>query len=289
MASRRETTRSYTICVSRRLFLDCALIRPDAVDNHFGGLGGGHYTAFCKNTEDRQWYNYDDSRVSKASPDMVESRAAYLLFYRRRTTRPIGGISRIKAEEASRAASPMQADDSDEDLAKVPATPDEATQDDVEEPLFPVSQVATPPTPTLPSPTVSDSRSSASSIESLADGSAPSGRIDLGWVNERFRPGHSDQSSSTDFEHVGASVGFGNIAWGGAKLAPAGNAPVVGQADDEVLKTSAGSDDDYERVEKRIGMDQDTVREQEQGSGEFEMIEKTRDVDMPSVDKDALA
>lgn len=101
-----------------------------AVDNHFGGLGGGHYTAFCKNKEDGEWYNYDDSRVSRASEqsiqvglaageifrprssaDLWQSRAAYLLFYRRRTVRPIGGISRVKAEEAlsrsaSRVASP---------------------------------------------------------------------------------------------------------------------------------------------------------------------------------------
>lgn len=39
----------------------------DAVDNHFGGLGGGHYTANCKNFEDGKWYNYDDGRVSPAA------------------------------------------------------------------------------------------------------------------------------------------------------------------------------------------------------------------------------
>ncbi len=36
-----------------------------AVSNHYGGLGGGHYTAFAKN--DGQWYEFDDSRVSNAS------------------------------------------------------------------------------------------------------------------------------------------------------------------------------------------------------------------------------
>jgi ubiquitin carboxyl-terminal hydrolase 4/11/15 len=44
----------------------------DAVDNHFGGMGGGHYTAFCRNKEDREWYNYDDSRVSKANVEAVQ-------------------------------------------------------------------------------------------------------------------------------------------------------------------------------------------------------------------------
>lgn len=30
-----------------------------AVDNHYGGLGGGHYTALAKNFYDGQWYNYN--------------------------------------------------------------------------------------------------------------------------------------------------------------------------------------------------------------------------------------
>ena len=30
-----------------------------AVDNHYGGLGGGHYTAFAKNSSDDMWYQYD--------------------------------------------------------------------------------------------------------------------------------------------------------------------------------------------------------------------------------------
>ena len=30
-----------------------------AVDNHYGGLGGGHYTAFARNFEDEKWYDYN--------------------------------------------------------------------------------------------------------------------------------------------------------------------------------------------------------------------------------------
>lgn len=30
-----------------------------AVDDHWGGLGGGHYTAFAKNFIDGEWYNYN--------------------------------------------------------------------------------------------------------------------------------------------------------------------------------------------------------------------------------------
>ena len=30
-----------------------------AVDDHWGGLGGGHYTAFAKNYVDQKWYEYN--------------------------------------------------------------------------------------------------------------------------------------------------------------------------------------------------------------------------------------
>lgn len=30
-----------------------------AVDDHWGGLGGGHYTAFAKNFYDHEWYEYN--------------------------------------------------------------------------------------------------------------------------------------------------------------------------------------------------------------------------------------
>ncbi|KAI9734542.1 MAG: CSN-associated deubiquitinating enzyme Ubp12 [Cirrosporium novae-zelandiae] len=63
-----------------------------AVDNHYGGLGGGHYTAFAKNFIDGNWYEYNDSMVSKKNdPHYVVSNAAYLLFYRRRSEKPLGG------------------------------------------------------------------------------------------------------------------------------------------------------------------------------------------------------
>jgi ubiquitin carboxyl-terminal hydrolase 4/11/15 len=35
-------------------------------------MGGGHYTAFCRNKEDGKWYNYDDSRVSPANVEAVQ-------------------------------------------------------------------------------------------------------------------------------------------------------------------------------------------------------------------------
>jgi ubiquitin carboxyl-terminal hydrolase 4/11/15 len=36
-----------------------------AVDNHFGGLGGGHYTATAQNFFDKQWYDYNGKSMSR--------------------------------------------------------------------------------------------------------------------------------------------------------------------------------------------------------------------------------
>ncbi|CAD8139779.1 unnamed protein product [Paramecium pentaurelia] len=52
------------------------------VDNHFGGLGGGHYTACAYNQLINKWVDYNDSSARITSAD-VESEAAYVLFYRR--------------------------------------------------------------------------------------------------------------------------------------------------------------------------------------------------------------
>ncbi|KAI5786996.1 hypothetical protein DFH27DRAFT_528216 [Peziza echinospora] len=62
-----------------------------AVDNHYGGLGGGHYTAYARNYEDGKWYYFDDSSVSATNPEKSITSAAYLLFYRRRSSKPLGG------------------------------------------------------------------------------------------------------------------------------------------------------------------------------------------------------
>ncbi|XP_015946297.1 ubiquitin carboxyl-terminal hydrolase 8 [Arachis duranensis] len=53
-----------------------------AISCHYGGLGGGHYTAFVRYSHDK-WYEFDDSRVAPASEDMIKTSAAYLLFYRK--------------------------------------------------------------------------------------------------------------------------------------------------------------------------------------------------------------
>ncbi|KAM4598062.1 ubiquitin carboxyl-terminal hydrolase 31 [Polymixia lowei] len=59
-----------------------------AVCNHHGNMHGGHYTAYCKNSIDGQWYCFDDSEVQPMADDDVCQQTAYILFYQRRTTIP---------------------------------------------------------------------------------------------------------------------------------------------------------------------------------------------------------
>ena len=54
-----------------------------AVSQHFGGTGGGHYTAVCKNI-DGKWYDYNDSTCSSTSASNIVTSSAYVLFYRKR-------------------------------------------------------------------------------------------------------------------------------------------------------------------------------------------------------------
>ncbi len=54
-----------------------------AVSNHFGGMGGGHYNAYCK-MPDGTWWCFDDSHVHAVDKNNICSSSAYVLFYRRR-------------------------------------------------------------------------------------------------------------------------------------------------------------------------------------------------------------
>mmetsp|Transcript_23782 Transcript_23782/g.31084 ORF Transcript_23782/g.31084 Transcript_23782/m.31084 type:complete len:1149 (-) Transcript_23782:213-3659(-) len=59
-----------------------------AVSNHMGRMGFGHYTAYARDWTDKglgdQWYLFDDSHVTEVSENVVKSKSAYILFYRRR-------------------------------------------------------------------------------------------------------------------------------------------------------------------------------------------------------------
>ncbi|EEP81375.1 conserved hypothetical protein [Uncinocarpus reesii 1704] len=71
------------------------------VDNHFGTLGGGHYTASAKSFVDGNWYEFNDSHVSRKGLNSIVTNHAYLLFYRRRSDHPLGGPYLAKVTEAA--------------------------------------------------------------------------------------------------------------------------------------------------------------------------------------------
>jgi len=54
-----------------------------AISNHYGNLGGGHYTAYCKH-RDGTWFSFDDSSVSSTTSNGAKTKAAYVLFYKKR-------------------------------------------------------------------------------------------------------------------------------------------------------------------------------------------------------------
>ena len=48
---------------------------------HIGALGGGHYIAYCQNSQDFNWYEFNDSIVTEVSEREVLEKEAYILFY----------------------------------------------------------------------------------------------------------------------------------------------------------------------------------------------------------------
>ncbi|KAL0912218.1 hypothetical protein M5K25_018180 [Dendrobium thyrsiflorum] len=54
-----------------------------AISNHYGNMGGGHYTAYVYHDAEDKWYDFDDRHVSHVTLDTIKSSAAYVLFYKR--------------------------------------------------------------------------------------------------------------------------------------------------------------------------------------------------------------
>lgn len=96
-----------------------------AVSNHHGGIAVGHYTAYAKvsdhltnlftffvlslsltcicflqliDDDDNKWYHFNDSLVSPVNESEIESKDAYLLFYRR-----VGSETATQSAEVSMA------------------------------------------------------------------------------------------------------------------------------------------------------------------------------------------
>lgn len=55
-----------------------------SIVNHYGSMGGGHYTAYVKNHLYQVWREFDDSKIKPISEDAICSEAAYVLFYRKK-------------------------------------------------------------------------------------------------------------------------------------------------------------------------------------------------------------
>lgn len=52
------------------------------ISNHLGYMGGGHYTADCLSVVDNKtWYHFDDSSVSKYDGSDIDTSNAYVLLY----------------------------------------------------------------------------------------------------------------------------------------------------------------------------------------------------------------
>lgn len=52
-----------------------------AISNHYGVMGGGHYTAMVHHGN--RWFEFNDSIVDLVGEDHIKTSAAYVLFYRR--------------------------------------------------------------------------------------------------------------------------------------------------------------------------------------------------------------
>eukprot|EP00911_Craspedida_sp_UC1_P002874 UC1_evm3s2103 len=68
----------------RGLIVAGACYDLSAVACHAGGLGGGHYTARCRNPDTGVWHRFDDTKVAPAAGGAKAGSEAYLLFYCRR-------------------------------------------------------------------------------------------------------------------------------------------------------------------------------------------------------------
>ncbi|KAL0970195.1 hypothetical protein UPYG_G00238590 [Umbra pygmaea] len=75
-----------------------------AVVNHFGGSTSGHYTAKIKSFQNDDWYDFNDSCVTKLNPQpnstlTESSQTAYLLVYRKSQENHTNIKSQVSARE----------------------------------------------------------------------------------------------------------------------------------------------------------------------------------------------
>ncbi|TSM04853.1 Laminin subunit beta-2 [Bagarius yarrelli] len=116
-----------------------------AVINHYGGMIGGHYTAYARLPSDKNsqrsdvgWRLFDDSTVTTVEESQVVTRYAYVLFYRRRNSPverpprllgPLGAESPAAAGAAATQASSQALFGTDLDAEGPPQLGAEVTSD----------------------------------------------------------------------------------------------------------------------------------------------------------------
>lgn len=73
-----------------------------AISNHYGNMGGGHYTAYAYHEEANRWYDFDDRHVHPISDEnSIKSSSAYVLFYRRLLSEDSNTQSTIQPEDSN--------------------------------------------------------------------------------------------------------------------------------------------------------------------------------------------
>ncbi|CAH1783519.1 unnamed protein product, partial [Owenia fusiformis] len=97
------------------------------VVNHYGGMGGGHYTAYGLNSNDKQWHHFDDSSVSSVDEDGVVTRAAYVLVYHLRVP---GAAEPPRDIPAALGAAPQSSDSNYSNGSNGLSTTSTSTSDD---------------------------------------------------------------------------------------------------------------------------------------------------------------
>ncbi|KAM9325399.1 ubiquitin carboxyl-terminal hydrolase 19 [Gastrophryne carolinensis] len=102
-----------TFCIGQKEDHQRPIYDLYAVINHYGGMIGGHYTAYARLPNDKNsqrsdvgWRLFDDSTVTTVDESQVVTRYAYVLFYRRRNSpveRPMRGRAAGRADSGASA------------------------------------------------------------------------------------------------------------------------------------------------------------------------------------------
>uniref|UniRef100_A0A8B9GF84 Ubiquitin carboxyl-terminal hydrolase 19 n=1 Tax=Amazona collaria TaxID=241587 RepID=A0A8B9GF84_9PSIT len=150
-------------CIGRKGEQQLPVYDLYAVINHYGGMIGGHYTAYARLPNDKNsqrsdvgWRLFDDSTVTTVDESQVVTRYAYVLFYRRRNSpveRPLPGhppdhraertpSAEAAASQASLIWQELEAEEQDMQL--------EAAQRPARNPWRPHGQKRSPGTPQHP-------------------------------------------------------------------------------------------------------------------------------------------